>query len=88
MDKTKVPNYLDKSNFSGIVRIKTSSEERMSDEEVETVNTDSSQALLYWRRHRGLVSGGEYEVQRGNFKDGDVIECLHSEDNGSMRLKH
>ena len=35
-----VPSYLDKSNFSGVVGMKTRSElteERMSDEKVETV---------------------------------------------------
>lgn len=45
----EVSNYLDKSNFSGVVGIKTRSElteERMSDEKADTVNIDSSWALL------------------------------------------
>jgi len=40
--KGEVPNYLDKSIFSGVVGMKIRSElseERMSDEKVEIVNT-------------------------------------------------
>ena len=40
--KEEVPNYLDKCNFSGVVGMKTRSElseERMSDEKVEIMNT-------------------------------------------------
>lgn len=34
----------------------------------------------------GAVSGREYEVQRGNLKGGDVVECMQAEDNGPMEI--
>lgn len=34
----------------------------------------------------GLVSGGEYEVERGNLRDGEIIECF-SDDNGPMEIE-
>lgn len=46
MDKTEVPKYLDKSSCSGAVEITTCSEERISDEKVETTDIDSSWVWL------------------------------------------
>lgn len=60
----KTSNSLDKSNFSGVVGIKTRSElteERISDEKVETEHRQLMGSTVIEKTH-GAVSSGKHEV--------------------------
>lgn len=58
----------------------------MSDEKVETEHRQLMGFAVIEKTH-GSVFGGKREVQRGNLKDGDIIESLHTEGNGPMETE-